>query len=315
MSTISSLLFSVVICTYNRAEILSEAIKTACEQEFDSEKFEVIVVDNNSSDSTSEIIEKYKLMYPNLKSVIEPKQGLSNARNLGWRIARGLYVAYIDDDSKVSSDWLSKASRVVEKYNPAVFGGPILPFYRDRPPSWFKDSYVIHKPYEDTRELNRNDADVIFGGNMIWRRDILDSLNGFKPELGMNGNKPGYGEETQLLRQLSANKLNEKIYYIPELFAYHLVQVYKYKMIHIVKASFRAGRDFYHFEPKKNHSISRVQILRKGLRIIRIFGLDMVKKTITRDKTEYPYFRGYFYKQSTKYIRQLGRIYEQLKYY
>jgi glucosyl-dolichyl phosphate glucuronosyltransferase len=96
--------------------------------------------------------------------------------------------------------------------------------------------------------LQISDVDRIFGGNMIWRKDILRLLNGFDTNRGMKGNKPGYGEESALLLQLKRSMPHESVYYIPELYVYHLVQLHKFTLSYSLRASFRAGRDFFNMQ-------------------------------------------------------------------
>jgi glucosyl-dolichyl phosphate glucuronosyltransferase len=98
--------FSIVICTHNRAEILQDAVLSACSQSYNVQKYEIIVVDNNSTDDTKKLIANLQDKYPKIRYIFEKDQGLSNARNRGWREARGKYVGYIDDDCKVPREWL-----------------------------------------------------------------------------------------------------------------------------------------------------------------------------------------------------------------
>ena len=91
---------SVVVCTFNRAQLAATAIESLCEQTADKSQYEVIVVDNNSQDNTREVTEDFCSRYPNLRYCLEEEQGLSHARNRGWRESRGVYVAYVDDDCR-----------------------------------------------------------------------------------------------------------------------------------------------------------------------------------------------------------------------
>ena len=94
-------IISVIICTYNRAELLSTALQTLCEQTTNKSRYEIIVVDNHSQDNTHAVFEDVRHRYPNLRYCMEKRQCLSHARNRGWRESQGIYVAYIDDECKV----------------------------------------------------------------------------------------------------------------------------------------------------------------------------------------------------------------------
>jgi len=80
---------SVIICTYNRAELLKNVLQDVCEQTLADSEFEVIVVDNHSTDQTRAVAESFSQRYPNIRYCFEAQQGLSHARNRGWREARG----------------------------------------------------------------------------------------------------------------------------------------------------------------------------------------------------------------------------------
>lgn len=100
---------SVVVCTFNRADILPLALQSLCEQTPHHDQTEIIVVDNNSPDNTRQVVDEFIEKYPNIRYCFEPIQGLSHARNRGWREARGEYVGYLDDDAKAPPEWLHSA--------------------------------------------------------------------------------------------------------------------------------------------------------------------------------------------------------------
>src|ERR1044071_912653 len=107
---------TVVISTYNRSEMLGAAIESALGQESAGVRYEVIVVDNNSTDGTREVIEGYiKRGHENLRYVFEGRQGVSYARNTGIAEARAGIIAFADDDVRVSKDWVAKIKRTFDQ--------------------------------------------------------------------------------------------------------------------------------------------------------------------------------------------------------
>ena len=108
----NSFLISVVICTYNRAALLANLLENLSAQSIDPSTYEIIIVDNNSLDQTRNVVEAFATSHGNVSYGFEACQGLSWARNHGYRIARGEYVAYLDDDwtvvtqdGKLSAQW------------------------------------------------------------------------------------------------------------------------------------------------------------------------------------------------------------------
>lgn len=123
-------MISVIICTYNRADLLAGALESVCQQSLAASAYEIVVVDNNSTDETPQVSRAYAERYPDVRYYIEPQQGLSYARNRDWQEARGEYVAYIDDDCQAPASWLAVGQAVIEHVAPDGFGGPILLFIK-----------------------------------------------------------------------------------------------------------------------------------------------------------------------------------------
>jgi glucosyl-dolichyl phosphate glucuronosyltransferase len=97
---------SVVICTYNRADRLRLALDALCTQTLSPQSFEILVVDNASTDDTAALCTFYKEKLPQLHYLFEPVQGLSRARNTAWEEAKSPYIAYLDDDAIPCDDWI-----------------------------------------------------------------------------------------------------------------------------------------------------------------------------------------------------------------
>ncbi|HEY9888211.1 MAG TPA: glycosyltransferase family A protein, partial [Candidatus Obscuribacterales bacterium] len=127
---------SAIICTHNRADYLGAAIDSLLTQAFDH--YEVIVVDNASTDSTRSVVEA-RSPHPRLRYVHEPTLGLSVARNTGAQAATGEILAYLDDDAEASQGWLAALMAIYEQ-NPqvAIAGGKVTLLWPPNctPPRW-----------------------------------------------------------------------------------------------------------------------------------------------------------------------------------
>ena len=128
---------SVVICTYNRCDLLPPALESVVEQSAAGVGYEVIVVDNNSTDGTRRVVEAMiaRRGHANLRYVFEGEQGLSHARNAGVRAARARVVAFTDDDVRAAPDWVASIKRAFDEHPEAAYvGGKVLPLWgRGRP--------------------------------------------------------------------------------------------------------------------------------------------------------------------------------------
>lgn len=146
-------LFSVIIGTHNRAALLEVALETLCHQSLAPAAYEVIVVDNGSTDETASVVAAFRQRLPNLRYCFEAVPGISVARNHGWRVAQGHYVAFTDDDSRLPAEWLATAQQISQMHAPAAFGGPYFACYEGAKPAWFKDSYGSTKLGDQPRVL------------------------------------------------------------------------------------------------------------------------------------------------------------------
>jgi glycosyltransferase involved in cell wall biosynthesis len=233
-------LLSIVVCTYNRAEILTGCLKSLSEQIAPSEYFEIIVVDNNSTDTTQKVVEFFCKKYNNFRLVKEYKQGLSHARNRGWQDAKGEYVAYLDDDALAPSDWVCRIKSFIDR-RPAIsaFGGPYVAYSLVPIPDWFPPEYGNHSLGEEERPIVAGN-EWINGTNMILKKQLLHDLDGFDHNLGMTGSSISYGEEINFFVKLNDRKI--VIYYVPNIIVKHLVAEYKMDIFWLFKSAYKVGR-------------------------------------------------------------------------
>ena len=242
-------IISVVICTYNQDKLLKSAINSIVAQTTDSKKYELIIVDNNSTDNTKHVAEEFIGKHENIFYTTETSQGLSFARNKGYKTAKSEYVAYMDDDAQANPDWIETAVKIIEEHRPDIFGGPIFPFYLYEKPKWFSDKFEIRKHFDKTGWLKKGKGNFS-GSNIFFKRKVLEEFNGFNTELGMKGKKLAYGEETQLIEK--AQKSNKKLYYSLELKVQHNVPDYKTNRLFIVGSSLVSGKSGYQLNKVNN---------------------------------------------------------------
>jgi glycosyltransferase involved in cell wall biosynthesis len=307
-------LISVVICTYNRADLLADVLQTVCEQTLDESYYEIIVVDNNSSDNTRAVAEEFSRRYANLHYCLETRIGLSHARNRGWREAQGGYVAYVDDDCKAPEQWLAVARDVIDRLSPAVFGGPAYAFYNSSKPRWYKDSYATHEPFKQAQILSGRECINIYGMNMVFRTSLLKAIGGFKDGLGMSGINIGYGEEIDLHLNIRSKMPDQVFYYDPNFYVYHLVQGERMTLRWLVCSQFAMGRALYKlFKHNDSQIIKRRQLVQRFVRVTGALAGDLVRGVFSRDRARYPYVQNYLHENTSQNVREMGSLYEQYR--
>jgi glycosyltransferase involved in cell wall biosynthesis len=218
------LLISAIICTHNREHYLGTAIDSLLSQELDS--FEVIVVDNGSSDRTREVVES-RLGNARLRYIYEPTIGLSVARNTGANAAQGEILAYLDDDAIASLHWLRSLCEAYQKNaRLAIAGGKVTLLWTDgmTPPAWLSEnlagnlgSYDLGDDwvYIDRPSLTPR------GLNYSIRKTFLQEIGGFDLNLGRVGKNLLSNEELHMTDL--ALKTGWQVAYLPDACVAHHV--------------------------------------------------------------------------------------------
>lgn len=166
---------SVIICTYNRAQLLKRTLNSLINQTVSHEKFEVMVVGDGSNDNTSDVCNMMSKVLSNMRYVSTGTNiGLGSARNLGVRSARGDYVLFTDDDCIPDEKWVERLSRALEREQ-IVAGAVSSPLSH-----YIKLCHNISQfhPFMPGRKASQ--VDLIAGANMGMRRSVFAELNGFE---------------------------------------------------------------------------------------------------------------------------------------
>ena len=257
---------SVVVCTYNRADWLPNALSSLAEQTLNKDRYEVLLVDNNSSDTTGEVAADFVNKYSNFHYLTEKKQGLSHARNLGWQSARGEFVAFMDDDARAESNWCAgilDAFRSVDP-KPVSVGGKILPLFDDPLPSWFSREFEVRTWGETSCFLDETKSRYGFSGsNMSFPRDVLARYKGFSRELGMQGGKLRMGEDSYLFNRIQEQE--PLFWYDPKLVVHHLVPKRNLSLRYRLARAYASGRSLAFMRKEKSETNSlRIELLNTG---------------------------------------------------
>ena len=187
---------TVLICTYNRAALLAETLDSVRATVAPGLSWDVIVVDNNSSDDTRQVVTSRIGGFPvPLTYLFEPRQGKSVALNTGLAATDAAVVLFTDDDVQVSEEWLEASCRpILDDPTVDYTGGPVLPIWERPRPSWLDATrpdlwgtlaILDYGPEPFVFEERRR---VPLGANMTVRRSLVDRIGGFDPSLGRKGN-------------------------------------------------------------------------------------------------------------------------------
>lgn len=216
---------TVILCTFNRCQLLAKALNSVAHSTLpDAVDWEVLVVDNNSSDQTPDVINSFRLQYPGrFRYLFEAQPGKSHALNAGVREARGNLLAFIDDDVVVEPTWLQNLTAAFNDGKWAGAGGRILPENTFSPPPWVpvQNRYALAPLALFSPDLAAGPlAEAPFGANMAFQKWVFEKYGGFRTDLGPQpGENPQKSEDSEFGHRLLT--AGEQLRYEPSAVVYH----------------------------------------------------------------------------------------------
>jgi len=217
---------SVVVCTRNRSSLLGDACAALLDVEPPDGGWEVVIVDNGSTDDTPEVAAAVRSRAPELVRIVrEPTVGLSAARNRGVAEARGELIAFLDDDAFPASRWLVALERAFDDDTVACAGGPVEPLLDGDLPAWFTGRFL---PYLTVWDLGPKPIDLRYneyprGANISFRASAFERFGGFSTRLGRTGRSLLSCEEIELCLRLERGGL--RTLYVPDARILHTTPV------------------------------------------------------------------------------------------
>ena len=211
--------YSLIICTYNRASYLKETIESILSKFKGKDNYELLVIDNNSSDHTVEVVKQFAHV-PVVKYYLETKQGLSHARNRGMVEAKNDVLVFLDDDIDIEANYLDVCEELYSNPEVNIAGGKVLPYNQDVPDWLPYEFYFVVSIFDlgDESQL----VNKLMGANYSMRKEVAQKVGLYNPELGRKGNSLMGGEENDYIAR--AQQLGYKVLYDPRLVVYHKIE-------------------------------------------------------------------------------------------
>lgn len=236
---------SVAICTYNREKYLPQLFASIEKQTLALDRFEVVLVNNNSPGNTAELFQEFQRKNPSLQTRYceEMNQGLSFARNHAIQQANFELITFLDDDAFIDEHYLAV---LVDEFSTSpdtmAIGGKILLHYEDTIPKWenrFLNSLLGYFNKGDEK-LQFSSNDYPRGSNMAFRTPVFEQVGLFDVSLGRIGASLSGGEEKDLFNKLY--KQNMKVLYLPNALVFHSVPVERTLTSFIKKQGIGTGK-------------------------------------------------------------------------
>ena len=219
---------SIVICSYNGSQRIAQTLGCLAQQTVSgSFPWEVLLIDNLSTDHTAEAARQAWTSSVPLRVMVEGDPGVRNARLRGIREAAYEFIAFVDDDNHVDEHWLQTAYDLMQSLPQAgAIGGLNLPEFESVPPNWYETyqaCYAVGAQAEEEGEISRP-TQVLWSAGMVLRRTAwqdLERMNFQSLLVSRVGNKLLSGEDSEICYMLRL--AGWKLYYTPRLKLGHLM--------------------------------------------------------------------------------------------
>lgn len=237
---------SVIIATYNRAPHLIKALESLMGQSLPADMWEAVAVDNNCTDDTAALFERLVEDHPrfNFRMVKEPSQGLSHARNRGIAESAGELIVIMDDDEEADKDFLSSYYDFFTRHAGAsAAGGVMRPVYEKGRPRWM--SFITEGFISSAIDLGGKErlfpaGKYPIGGNFAFRREAVDRVGTFDPQLGRKGEMLMAGEEKDFIDRL--RRAGGEVWWLPSAVILHHIPASRLTREYFDKVTLMIGR-------------------------------------------------------------------------
>lgn len=296
---------SVILCTYNRAASLKSTLESFSGLTMPSDfSWELIVVDNNSTDGTAEAVRDYtRTAGFCVRYIFEGRQGRSAALNAGIAAAKGEIVAFTDDDVIVHPEWLLQLKRAFDEFDCVGAGGRVIPVWQCAQPDWLEmedQQAIVHYELGDIPKEIKDHHPL--GANSAFRKDTFARYGLFRLDLGVSGQSRGITcDDTEFASRLF--RAGEKVMYVPGAIVYHPVDPDRCTKAYFRKWYYNDGRSMMRAWPPSESVVRYFGIPRW---IFRGLGENFVKWMTNFDAKE-----RFRYKLQT--YRNVGRLVESYR--
>lgn len=311
------ILLSVIIPTRNRGTLLQLALQSLQTQTLSADSFEVLVIDNGSTDNTKQIVAAFQKKLGNIRYFFDPTPGLHVGRHLGMKMAKSKILVYADDDIEAFPTWLEGIAKSFQDQKVALVGGKNLPKFESDPPDWILKMWEKNKNgerilgYLSILDLGDTKKVIppyhVFGCNFSIRKSVLLEAGGFHPDAMPQDLIRYRGDgETHVSRFIEKEKM--QAIYNPEASLYHIVPKERLTEEYFRKRAYLQGISDSYTQIRTHHNenasvqkniTSHLGLLRRKFRLYldhreRLFGSE--------------YYKGYCFHQNA--VKEDNALYE-----
>lgn len=260
---------SVIICTYNRSDNLTIVLDSILRSDISADvEYEIIIIDNNSTDNTKKVVERYCKQNKWIRYLFEERQGKSFALNTGIDKAKGEIIAFTDDDVILDKYWLKSIRQAFDEFDCSCFGGKVIPLWPEEVPNWltkdgpFKISggAIVQHDLGGEPKLYNGTTFSPPGANIFMKKEVFSRHGNFRTDISNKGKEVRLGEDFDFIYRLK--KKGEKVMYYPKAIIYHPVHESKLNKRYFEQFWFAFGKARAIIEDLPHHTIYYLYIPR-----------------------------------------------------
>lgn len=277
---------SVIIPTRNHADLLERTLASLSRQQYPSERFEIIVIDNGSADRTPAVCESWAARFPHFSCVFESEPGLHVGRNLGMKLAEADILVYTDDDIQAEPSWLASIAQAFEDPEVALVGGNNLPDYESPSPPWLEGmkrqvplGWAL--PALSLLDFGSEPSDIdpgyVWGCNYSIRKSLLMEIGGFHPDgmptelLHLRGDGESY-VSSEVLRR------GKRVWFSPGATIRHFVPASRMTASYLRHRGFRQGVSKTYAVIRKSQGLTLRSTVRLLMSVIKSRAAGLVSR-------------------------------------
>ncbi|MEO5960916.1 MAG: glycosyltransferase [Opitutaceae bacterium] len=241
MTDVSSLKVTVAIPTYNRAAILRQTLAGIVAQHFPRAHYEILVIDNNSTDDTRAVVAEFAAAQPAPRYLHEPQQGLDHARNRAIAEARGEIILFGDDDILVAPDWIAQMAAPLladAAHRIGAVGGEVIPVFPDGLPDWVREWHAPLAFRPDLGPLPARHSPM--GANLAFPKRVFAQLGPFHTALDRAAGNYFSGGDSEMIRRVRAAGL--EVWFAPAAAVQHQMPASRTTFRYAARHAFDSAR-------------------------------------------------------------------------
>jgi GT2 family glycosyltransferase len=232
---------TVAVITYNRSRFLKETLAGLVRQDYPADRWELLVIDNNSTDDTREVVSSFLSSAPSPRWILEARPGLDHGRNRAVGESRCDVIVLVDDDILMEPDWLTRLVAPFSSQNShsiGVVGGEVIPVFPDGIPAWLEGS---HRPLgfrKDSGALPPGQAPM--GANFAFPKWVFERFGTFDTSLDRKGAMLFGGGDSEMIRRVRSVGL--EAWFVPGAKVLHQIPAGRLSLRYAMRHAFDSAR-------------------------------------------------------------------------